>query len=96
MKAYECDHCGLPGDGGGSVTDLNIKTIWEQLKRTDMMLRPCALLINPSRVSELKESIPDIEERFLIVPSEMVPDDTCYLINREEFTLEHCLTGGKP
>lgn len=78
------------------MTDLDIKTIQEGITRFDMILRPCALLMNPSRVSELKESIPDIEEKVLLVPSEMVPDDTFYLIDRKDFTPEHYLTGGKP
>lgn len=70
--------------GGVTVTDFDIKTIQEQITKFDMMLRPCALFINPSRVSELKEAIPDIEEKFLIVPSEMVQDDTVYLIDRKK------------
>lgn len=72
----------------------DIQTIWEQVEKIDMMLRPCALLLNPSRVSELKESIPDIEEKILLVPSEVVPDDTFYLIDRKDLTPEHYLTGG--
>lgn len=76
------------------MTDLDIKTIQEGIKKMDMMLRPCALLLNPSRVSELKESIPDIEEKVLLIPSEIVPDDKFYLIDRKELTPEHYLTGG--
>lgn len=72
--------------GNMTVTNLDIKTLREQITRFDMILRPCALLMNPSRVSELKESIPDIEERFLLVPSDMVPDDTFYLIDRKDLT----------
>ena len=76
------------------MTNLDIKTIRESIAKFDMMLRPCALLLNPSRVSDLKESIPDIEEKVLLVPSEMVPDDTFYLIDRNDLTPEHYLTGG--
>lgn len=82
--------------GGESVTNFDIKTIREQIILFDMMLRPCALLMNSSRVSELKESIPDIEEKVLLVPSDMVPDDTFYLIDRKDLTPEYYLTGGKP
>lgn len=78
------------------MTELDIKAIQEQITKIDMMLRPCALLLNPSRVSEVKESIPDIEEKVLLVPSEIVPDDTFYLMNRKELTPEHYLTGGEP
>lgn len=78
--------------GSVTVTNLDIKTIQEQITKFDMMLRPCALFINPSRVSELKESIPDIEEKFLIVPSDMVPDDTFYLIDRKDLTPGRYLT----
>ncbi len=77
------------------MTNLDIKTIRESIAKFDMMLRPCALLMNPSRVSELKESIPDIEEKVLLVPSEMVPDDTFYLIDRKDL-VDPYLTGGKP
>ena len=76
------------------MTNLDIKTIREAIAKIDMMLRPCALYLNPSRVSELKESIPDIEETVLLIPSEMVPDDTFYLIDRKDLTPEHYLTGG--
>lgn len=76
------------------MTDLDIKIIREQITKFDMMLRPCALLMNPSRVSEVKESIPDIEEKVLLVPSEIVPDDTFYLMDRKDLTPEHYLTGG--
>lgn len=74
------------------MKDLDIKTIQEQITKLDMMLRPCALLMNSSRVSELKESIPDIEERVLLVPSDMVPNDTFYLIDRKDLAPEHYLT----
>lgn len=84
MKTYECV----------SVTDLDIKTIQEAVTKFDMMLRPCALLLNLSRVSELKESIPDIEEKVLLIPSQMVPDDKFYLIDRKDLTPEHYLKGG--
>lgn len=76
------------------MTDLDIKTIQEQITKFDIMLRPCALLMNPSRVSEVKESIPDIEEKVLLVPSDMVPDDTFYLIDRKDLTPEHYVPGG--
>lgn len=78
------------------MTDLDIKIIREQITKFDMMLRPCALLLNPSRVSELKESIPDIEDIVLLVPAEAVPDDTFYLMDRKDLTPEHYLTGGEP
>lgn len=68
------------------MKELDIKTIREQITRLDMMLRPCALLMNPSRAQEIREAIPDIEEKVLLVPSEMVPDDTFYLIDRKEIT----------
>lgn len=76
------------------MTDLDIKTIQKAITKFDMMLRPCALLLSPSRVSELKESIPDIEEKVLLIPSEIVPDDKFYLIDRKDLTPEHYLTGG--
>lgn len=76
------------------MTNFDIKTIQEEIIKFDMMLRPCALLLSPSRVSELKESVPDIEEKVLLIPSEIVPDDKLYLIDRKELTPEHYLTGG--
>jgi hypothetical protein len=77
------------------MTNLDIKTIREAIAKFDMMLRPCALYLNPSRVSDLKESIPDIEETVLLIPSEMVPDDTFYLIDRKDIVKPY-LTGGNP
>lgn len=75
------------------MTDLGIKAIHEAVTKFDMRIRPCALLINPSRVSELKESIPDIEEKVLLVPSEIAPDDKLYLIDREDLTPEYYSKG---
>ena len=57
--------------------------IKEMLKKADLVLRPQALLINPSDRSFILEATPDIEDKFKIYESDIVEKGKIYLIDRQ-------------
>lgn len=50
----------------------------------DIKLRPQALVFHPSKMRDLAELVPDIEERVKLLPTLAVSEDTWYLVDREE------------
>ena len=50
----------------------------------DIKLRPQALVFHPSKMRDLAELVPDIEERVELLPTLTVSEDTWYLVDREE------------
>ena len=61
---------------------------FDELKGTieeiDIKMRPMALYINPQDGKKLREYIPDLEYRVLIVPTQFVDPGKALLINREQ------------
>ena len=50
----------------------------------DIKLRPQALVFHPSKMHDLAELVPDIEERVELLPTLTVSEDVWYLVDREE------------
>lgn len=50
----------------------------------DIKLRPQALVFHPSKMRDLAELVPDLENRVELLPTMAVPEDTWYLVDREE------------
>ena len=50
----------------------------------DIKLRPYTLVFHPSKMRDLAELVPDIEERVELLPTLTVSEDTWYLVDREE------------
>lgn len=58
--------------------------IKKTLLELDIKLRPQALVFHPSKMRDLAELVPDIEERVELLPTLTVSEDTWYLIDRKE------------
>lgn len=58
--------------------------IKKTLLELDMKLRPQALVFHPSKMRDLAELVPDIEERVELLPTFAVSEDMWYLIDRKE------------
>ncbi len=50
----------------------------------DRKLRPQLLIIHPSRLQELVQLVPNIEEQVKLFPTSAVSEDMIYLVDREE------------
>lgn len=59
--------------------------ITKMLKSADLVLRPHALVINPSDKSLILEAMPDIEERVKIYESDIVRKGDIFLMDRKYF-----------
>lgn len=62
-------------------TEVSIK---QTLDSIDLKLRPQALIFHPSRMRDIAQLIPDIEERVELLPALDVPEDIMYLVDRKE------------
>lgn len=58
--------------------------IKKTLSELDMKLRPQVLVFHPSKMSDLAELVPYIEEHVELLPTLTVSEDTWYLVDREE------------
>lgn len=58
--------------------------IKKTLLELDIKLRPQALVFHLSKMRDLVELIPNIEEHVKLLPTLAVSEDTWYLVDREE------------
>ena len=58
--------------------------IKKTLLEFDMKLRPQALVFHPSKMRDIAELVPDIEEHVELLPTLTVSEDVWYLVDREE------------
>lgn len=59
-------------------------SIKSALSYIDIKLRPQLLIIHPSRLQELFQLVPNIEEQVKLFPTSAVSEDKIYLIDRTE------------
>lgn len=59
-----------------------IDMIRSKLYEVDLILRPKALIVNPINEKMIRESIPDIESKVVILSFNSIPEGTAYLIER--------------
>lgn len=58
--------------------------IKKALLELDIKLRPQALVFHPSKMWDIAELVPDIEERVELLPTMAVSEDIWYLVDRED------------
>jgi hypothetical protein len=71
-------------DGKKLMLKFDEVDIKKTLLDLDIKLRPKALVFYPSKMRDLAELVPDLENRVELLPTMAVPEDIWYLVDREE------------
>ena len=66
------------------------KELKQAIEETDIKMRPLALYINPQDDKKLRECIPDLEHRVLIISTPYVDPGKVLLINRNYDITSNC------
>ena len=61
---------------------MTFEELKQAIEEIDIKMRPVALYINPEDEKALREHIPDLEYRVLIVPTQFIDPGKALLINR--------------
>lgn len=61
---------------------MTFKELKQAIEEIDIKMRPLVLYINPQDNKKLRECIPDLEHRVLIISTPFVDPDKALLINR--------------
>lgn len=61
---------------------MTFKELKQAIEEIDIKMRPMALYINPENEKKLREYIPDLEYKVLIISTEFVEKDQAILVNR--------------
>ena len=61
---------------------MTFKELKQAIEEIDIKMRPLALYINPQDDKKLREYIPDLEHRVLIISTQFVDPGKALLINR--------------
>ena len=63
---------------------LFVESINETLEKLDRILRPKALVLNPEVKRQLLEEYPEVEQKVVLIETDVCPIDTAYLMDRSE------------
>lgn len=63
----------------------------QMLHNVDLATKPYMLIINPSDKKTVLKSVPDLEERYVVVDSDFVESGKLYVIDRKKFESQYLI-----